>query len=368
MDTAADRPLFTPGPLTTSRTVKQAMLRDLGSRDPEFIGVVARVRRALLDVAGAAPATWTCVPMQGSGTFGIESAISSAVPRQGTVAVVVNGAYGRRMATIARRHDIPATIIECPETQRAEPGEIERALKAMPTKPSLLACVHCETTTGLVNDIVGIVAAAHAHGVPVLIDSMSGFGALPIDVATMPGLAYLVSSSNKCVEGVPGLSFVLARTDALAACEGRARSLALDLFDQHRGLEADGQFRFTPPTHVILALDQALRELAAEGGPPARLARYARLQRIVVAGLRELGYRTLLPDHLLSPIITSFLYPDGGAFNFATFAATLADMGHVIYPGKVSDAPCFRVGSIGRLRESDAHALVRSIAAITPGR
>lgn len=340
------------------------MMRDLGSRDPEFIGVVKRVRAGLLEIGNARAEEWVCVPMQGSGTFGIEAVISTAVPRGGQFAVVANGAYGRRMATIAKRHDIATAVLEWPETEQATAAGVAKALAAMPVKPSLLACVHCETTTGLVNPIEAIAAAAREHGVPVLIDSMSGFGALPVDCGAMPGVNWVVSSSNKCVEGVPGLSFILARAESLRACEGRARTLALDVYDQWRGLESDGQFRFTPPTHVLLALEQALSELKDEGGPAGRLARYARVQKIIVGGLRELGYKTLLPDELLSPIITSFMYPSA-TFDFGDFSGSLANMGYVIYPGKVSNAPCFRVGSIGRLREGDAAGLVRAVAAIT---
>lgn len=365
MNAASDRPLFTPGPLTTSRTVKQAMLRDLGSRDAEFIAVVARVRRALLEVGQASPDRWTCVPMQGSGTFGIESVVSTALPRDGQLVVAVNGAYGRRIAAMGARHGIPTSVVEFPETAPVDPARVDQALAACAGRPTLLACVHCETTTGLVNPIAAVAEVAHRRGADCLIDSMSGFGALPTPCDDMPGLGWIASSSNKCIEGVPGLSVVLARTDRLAASEGRARTLSLDLHAQWRGLESDGQFRFTPPTHVILALDQALAELREEGGPPARLTRYTAVQRIIVAGLRGLGYQTLLPDDLLSPIITSVLYPPKPGFQFERFAADLAQAGYVIYPGKVSNAPCFRVGSIGRLRESDAHGLIRAVAALT---
>jgi 2-aminoethylphosphonate-pyruvate transaminase len=365
MQHSGDLPLFTPGPLTTSRTVKQAMLRDLGSRDTEFVGVVARVRTALLEVGKAPEAEWACVPMQGSGTFGIESVISTAVPRGGRLVVAVNGAYGRRMATMGERHGIETSVVEFAETERVDPVAVGKALESCKGRQALLACVHCETTTGLVNPIGAIAEVSQRHGVPCMIDSMSGFGALDVDCGGMPGATWVVSSSNKCVEGVPGLAVVLARKTELAACEGRARTLSLDLFSQWRGLESDGQFRFTPPTHVILALDQALRELKEEGGPSGRLARYTRVQRIVIDGLRGLGYKTLLPDELLSPIITSFMYPERAGFTFNKFAGDLAAMGYVIYPGKVSNAPCFRVGSIGRLRESDAQGLIRAVAAIS---
>lgn len=363
MEGSSDRPLFTPGPLTTSRTVKQAMLRDLGSRDAEFLAVVRRVRDGLLEVAHAPAGEWTCVPMQGSGTFGIESVISTAVPKGGRLLVAVNGAYGRRMAAIGERHGIETSVATFDETSRIDPAAVARAIES--SRPALLAVVHCETTTGLVNPVEAVATEAARHHVPVLVDSMSGLGALPLDCAAMPGVAWVASSSNKCIEGAPGLSVILARRTAIEACEGRARTLSLDVWDQWRGLEKDGQFRFTPPTHVLLALDRALAELRDEGGPPARLARYARVQRVIVDGLRALGYRTLLADDLLSPIITSFLYPDTPGFSFERFAGDLGDLGYVIYPGKVSNAPCFRVGSIGRLRESDAHGLVRAVASLT---
>jgi 2-aminoethylphosphonate-pyruvate transaminase len=359
--TAYDLPLFTPGPLTTSRTVKQAMLKDLGSRDSEFIAIIARIRSELLAIGGVSKADgWTCIPMQGSGTFGIEAVISTAVPRDGSLMLAVNGAYGKRMVQMAKRYGIQVTAVEFSEEEIVTPERITAAIAQGP-KPSLLAVVHCETTTGLVNPIGPIAAAAHDAGVPCFIDSMSGFGALPVELRDSPGSHWLVSSSNKCVEGVPGLSFVLARSSTLASCEGRARTLSLDLYDQCKALDGDGQFRFTPPTHVILALNQAISELIEEGGPKARLARYASIQQIIVPGLRALGLQTLLPDAMLSPIITSFRYPNTPGFDFTAFANGLRDAGYVIYPGKVSNAPCFRVGSIGKLTAADARGLVHAI-------
>lgn len=272
MQLASDRPLFTPGPLTTSRTVKQAMLRDVGSRDDEFLATVARVRASLLRVAHAPPADWTCVPIQGSGTYAIESVISSVVPRDAHLVVAINGAYGQRMRSIGLRHAIPTHPVEFPETEPVDPTRLRRTLEALRGKRVLLACVHCETTTGLVNPIVEIASLASEYHAQCLIDSMSGFGALPLDLSSMPGATWLATSSNKCVEGVPRLGLVLARSSALADCEGLARTLSLDLHAQWKGLESDGQFRFTPPTHVLLALEQALIELEQEGGASVTLA------------------------------------------------------------------------------------------------
>ncbi len=365
MDTlpsAGDKPLFTPGPLTTSRTVKQSMLRDLGSRDAEFIDTVRRVRESLLRVAGVSrDAGWEAVLMQGSGTFGIEAVISSVVPRDGKLLVVINGAYGERIARIASVHGIETVALRCAEDTTPRRADVEAALRKNDGVTDV-AIVHCETTTGILNPVESIGEAVREHGVTYHVDSMSAFGALPLDLDAA-GVDYLVSSANKCIEGVPGFSFVICRRQALLASEGRARTLSLDLLAQWRGLEANGQFRFTPPTHAILAFERALAELEAEGGVAARGARYAANQRCLVGGMRALGFREYLAPELQGPIITSFRYPEDPRFDFEDFYARLNERGFVIYPGKVSDADCFRIGSIGRLFESDVRALLAAIGA-----
>lgn len=355
-----EKRLFTPGPLTTSPTVKRAMLHDLGSRDHAFIATVQQIRQSLLDIAGVADQDYAAILMQGSGTFGIESVIGSVTPPDGAWLIIINGAYGRRMAQIAETLRIPYLPLTCPEDQPPSVAALELVL-AQNAHITHVAAVHCETTTGIVNPIRAIGHAVQRSGRIYFVDAMSSFGAIPLDMAEAE-IDYLVSSANKCIEGVPGFSFVLARRSDLLRTKGWARSLSLDLFAQWQGLEQTGQFRFTPPTHALLAFAQALEELADEGGINARAARYAGNYATLIHGMRALGFREYLaPDHQ-SYIITSFRYPDHPNFDFDTFYARLNERGFVIYPGKVSDADCFRIGTIGQIREADVSALLTAIA------
>src|SRR6185503_8865717 len=260
-----DKLLFTPGPLTTSATVKQAMLRDLGSRDDEFIDTVRSIRERLLAVAGVRPGqSFEAILMQGSGTFALESVISSVLPPTGKLLMLVNGAYGERMVQMAGRLRIPVETLRCPENETHEPAALQLLLEQDRTITHV-GVVHCETTTGILNPVAEFGSLVHAAGRSYIVDAMSSFGAIPLDLEAA-GVDYLVSSANKCIEGVPGFAFVIARRTALLATEGFARSISLDLLAQWQGLEKTGQFRFTPPTHALLAFEQALRELEAEGG------------------------------------------------------------------------------------------------------
>ena len=354
-----DKLLFTPGPLTTSPGVKQAMLRDLGSRDFEFISVIREVRRRLLALAGVSAETHTAVPMQGSGTFALEAVVSSVIPPEGKLLVLVNGAYGTRLVKIARVLGVDVDALELDEDEAVDPGKVA-GLLAKDEAVSHVACCHCETTSGVVNPVEAIGAAVRAAGRLFFVDAMSSFGAVPVNMADA-GIDYLVSSSNKCIEGVPGFAFVLARLQPLFESEGCARSVVLDLLDQHRGLDGNGQFRFTPPTHTILAFHQALIELDEEGGVAGRAARYRANYETLVAGMRRLGFREFLDPGLQGYIITSFHYPDHPKFDFEAFYGRLNESGYVIYPGKVGAADCFRIGTIGRLFPSDVEALLAAV-------
>jgi len=354
-----DKALFTPGPLTTSKTVKQAMLRDLGSRDAEFINIIKDVRQRLVSL-GNSPDEYTAILMQGSGTFGIEATFSSVIPPDGKLLILINGAYGQRMLKIANIHRIQSTQLIFPENIAPDASALEAALDHDPSITHI-AVVHCETTTGMINPMNAYGEIVKKHNRIYIVDAMSSFGAYPIDLKAC-GIDYLVSSSNKCIEGVPGFSFVIAKKEALESTRGFARTLSLDLLAQWDGLERDGQFRFTPPIHAILAFRQALLELENEGGVAARGARYRQNYDITLSAMQKMGFKTYLKPEDQGYIITSFHYPDHPHFDFQNFYARLSQKGHVIYPGKLSHADCFRIGHIGRLGISDVRALMSAIA------
>jgi 2-aminoethylphosphonate-pyruvate transaminase len=352
--------LLTPGPLTTSDTVKQAMLRDWGSRDRAFIEMTARIRRRLTALANGTD-SHTCVPVQGSGTFAVEATLGTLVPREGgKLLILINGAYGRRMEKICRTIGRPCSTYETDEDTPPDPNQVARILDDDSTI-SHVAVVHCETTSGILNPIEAIAAVVDKCGRRLIIDAMSTFGALPIDLRKIKTDA-VIASANKCLEGVPGMGYAIIDDDALAASEGNALSLSLDLHDQAVYMERTGQWRFTPPTHVLAALDQALDELDTEGGVAARGARYSTNCSVLVSGLRELGFQTFLPDPLQAPIIVTVRMPADPAFDFTRLYDRLNDQGIVLYPGAVTQEKSFRIGCIGRLDEADMKRAIDAIA------
>jgi 2-aminoethylphosphonate-pyruvate transaminase len=347
--------LLTPGPLTTQLAVRQAMLEDWGSRDPAFIALTAELRARLLGVVEG-EASHVAVPMQGSGTYVLEAAVASLMGPGDKLLVLINGAYGERMADIAKRLGRAVETLRWEESRPVDPGAVASSLAADPTI-SHVALVHCETTTGILNalePLAGIVAEA---GRTLLLDAMSSFGALPIDLRALP-VAALLASSNKCLEGVPGLAFALVERKLLAACEGRSPSLSLDLYAQWRGFEANGQWRFTPPVQVVAALVEALRRLEAEGGPAARLRRYRENLDILIDGAAAHGIELDLDRAVQAPIIATFRPPTGRPFDFEAFYQALARRGFVIYPGKLTREASFRIGCIGALRREDFERLI----------
>ena len=334
------------------------MLRDWGSRDSDFIALNARVRARIVDIAGGG-GSHVCVPIQGSGTFAVEAAVGTFVPRDGKLLVLVNGTYGRRIermcAIMGRAH----ATLETPEDMPNDPAALETALAA-DAAITHVAAIHCETTSGILNPIEQIAAIVARRGRRLIIDAMSAFGAIELDARETP-YDVLLASANKCLEGVPGIGFAVIRTDALAAAEDNAPSLSLDLHDQWRAMEGNGQWRFTPPTHVLAALGQALDEHAAEGGVAGRGARYRRNCDVLVAGMRALGFKTLLPDALQAPIIVTFHTPADPKYDFKTFYDHLHRRGFAIYPGKLTDADSFRIGCIGRVHEDDMRGVLGAI-------
>jgi len=350
--------LLTPGPLTTSAETKHAMLRDWGSRDTDFIALNRRVRRRLVALAGGA-GTHVAVPLQGSGTFAVEAMLGTFVPRTGKLLILVNGAYGRRMVQMCRYSGRACVVYETAEDMPPAPAEVGRRL-AEDAAITHVAIVHCETTSGILNPVAEVAGVVAKHGRRLLIDAMSAFGALPLDAREVRFDA-LAASANKCVEGVPGIGFVIAREVALAECEGNAHSLSLDLHDQWRAMERTQQWRFTPPTHVLAAFAAALEQHQAEGGVAGRGARYRRNCKILIEGLHGLGFETLLPEHLQAPIIVTVHTPGDPRFQFERFYDSLRAKGFVIYPGKLTVADTFRIGCIGALGEAEMRGALEAI-------
>ncbi|MGN6550678.1 MAG: 2-aminoethylphosphonate--pyruvate transaminase [Pararhizobium sp.] len=341
--------LLTPGPLTTAYEVKEAMLRDWGSWDGDFRAMTADLRRQLLDLAGDVDGSYDCVPMQGSGTFSVEAMLGSLVPRDGKALVLMNGAYGQRIAQTLSYLGRAYTAIDKGDYMPPRGHEVAAALDADPAI-SHVVLVHCETSSGILNPLAEIADVVHQRSRKLLVDSMSAFGAVPADVASLRYEA-LVSSANKCIEGVPGFGFVIARKSALEAAAGNSHSLSLDLNAQWAYMNTTGQWRYTPPTHVVAAFLKALELHAAEGGVPGRGARYASNRDVMVSGMRGLGFETLLQDRWLSPIIVTFFSPAHENFAFERFYTLMKQKGFIIYPGKLTVVDSFRVGCIGRMDE-----------------
>lgn len=352
--------LFTPGPLSTSRTVKEAMLEDVGSRDHAFVNAVKEIRDNLLQLAHAPKEEgYECVIMQGSGTFGIESVISSVIGEKDKLLVLANGAYGERIVKMAKVHKLHHEVIRFDEDTIVAPDAVD-AFLAGNRDITHIACIHSETTTGLFNPVGEIGAVCKKYGKVFIVDAMSSFGGVVMDMVSLH-IDFLVSSSNKCIEGVPGFAFALCKKSELEKAKGQARSLSLDLYDQWHGLETNGQFRFTPPTLSIMAFQQAMKELEKEGGISAREERYKTNKKILDEGMHEMGFQQYLSPAIQGHIITSFLYPDSPDFKFDDFYNALNERGFVIYPGKLSKANAFRIGNIGQIFPDDVRALLKAI-------
>ena len=353
--------LLTPGPLTTSRSVKSVMVHDWGSRDAAFLRINGEVLERLPEVVNAVGSHVT-VPMQGSGTFAVEAMLTTFVPSGGKCLLLINGAYGKRAKKILDIAGRQTVVHETPEDTPPDLAQVEAMLAGDGDITHVFA-VHCETTSGIRNPIEAIGDLVERHGRRLLIDAMSAFGALALDVGKTRCDA-VAASSNKCIEGVPGLGFVLCSQAALEETQGNATTLVLDLHDQWQNFVKTGQYRFTPPIHVIVSFHQALVEFFEEGGQPGRGGRYTHNAEVLIAGMRRLGFETLLPDHLQAPIIVTFHMPKDPGFVFQTFYDRLKDLGYVIYPGKLTVADSFRIGCIGRLDEGHMNDALGAIEAV----
>ncbi|KRP98531.1 2-aminoethylphosphonate--pyruvate transaminase [Pseudomonas fluorescens] len=353
--------LLTPGPLTTSNRTRQAMMTDWGSWDDRFNQLTASVCSQLLAILNGAD-SHHCVPLQGSGTFAVEAAIGTLVPRNGKVLVLINGAYGKRLAKICEVLGREFSTFETAEDEPTTAADVDRLLHA-DSAITHVALIHCETSTGILNPLPQIAEVVKRHGKRLVIDAMSSFGALPIDAREVPFEA-LIAASGKCLEGVPGMGFVFAEKHALAAAQGNCHSLAMDLFDQHSYMTKTGQWRFTPPTHVVAALHEALLQYAEEGGLPARHQRYANNCQALLDGMAELGVRSFLPAAIQAPIIATFHAPDDPRYQFKAFYERVKAKGFILYPGKLTQVETFRVGCIGHVDAADMRAAVKAIAEV----
>ena len=350
--------LLTPGPLTTTLETKTAMLRDWGSWDASFNAITANLRRRLLDVVNG-HATHVCVPMQGSGTFSVEAAVNTTMPRDGHLLVLINGAYGKRLARLAQMMGRRVSVFETADDVPTTADDVDRLL-AKDASITHVGLIHCETSTGILNPLPPIAATVARHGRRLIVDAMSSFGALPIDVSTTP-IDALIAASGKCIEGPPGMGFVIVRRSTLEGCEGRSSSLALDLYDQWVYMEKTTQWRYTPPTHVVAAFDAALEQHAAEGGQPARLARYTANGEALVAGMQALGFRSFLDASIQAPIIYTFHAPADAAYEFKRFYGEVRDRGFILYPGKLTQVETFRVGCIGAIGPAEMRQAVLAV-------
>lgn len=353
--------LLTPGPLTTSATVKQAMLHDYGSRDKTFIDINARMLERLVEIVDG-QGTHVCVPLQGSGTFVVEAMIGNFVPADGKLLILVNGAYGHRIAKICDYYRRDYIIQESAEDVPVDTDAIDQTL-ANDGDITHVAMIYCETTSGILNPIQKISEIVARHARSLLIDAMSAFGALPLSAREIEFDA-MVASSNKCFEGAPGLGYCIARRSAIEKTKGNSPSLSLDLYDQWQAMMKNKQWRFTPPTHVLLAFDQALNEFEEEGGVEGRGGRYRKNADLVISGMRAMGFKTLLPDELQAPIIITFHMPANPEFDFGAFYDGLREQGYVIYPGKLTVADSFRIGCIGRLNLEQMQGALDAVAKI----
>lgn len=346
--------LLTPGPLTTTESVKKEMLFDHCTWDDDYKNITQKIRTQILDFAHADKEIYTTVLMQGSGTFGVESVISSVIGKKEKCLFIVNGAYGERMIDIAKYHDLNYEVIKQEYNLLPDLEKIEEIIQC-DNEITHIMMVHCETTTGILNDIKSVGEIAHKYSKVFMVDAMSSFGGIDIDINECK-IDFLISSSNKCVQGVPGFSFIIANRKILVESKGKARSLSLDLYDQWIGMDKDGKWRFTSPTHVVLAFSKALDELEEEGGIVARSKRYSRNNRLLRDRLKSIGINSYLDEDIQSPIITTFIY-DNKEFDFEKMYSYIKDRGFAIYPGKLTEVDTFRVGNIGEIYEEDINNL-----------
>lgn len=349
-----DYKLLTPGPLSTTDTVKEEMLTDSCTWDDDYKETTQNIREELLAIAGTDSKEYTTILMQGSGTFGVEAALTSLVPpADSKLLIITNGKYGERIVEIADRANRKHVVYS---TQYDEPPKLSELEELLSQDKDIthVVMVHCETTSGILNPLEEVGALVKQYNKVFIVDAMSSFGGIPINFETID---ILISSANKCIQGVPGFSFVIAKRQLIEQAEGNASTISLDLYEQYVSM-SDGKWRYTSPTHVVLAFKQALEELKIEGGVSARNKRYVENQEVLSQGMKKLGFTPYIDRDLQSPIITTFLYPEHQDINFRSMYDYLKNRGFVIYPGKLTEVETFRIGNIGDITQGDMKEVV----------
>lgn len=335
------------------------MLFDHCTWDDDYKSITQDIRKKLLELAHVSEDEYTVVLMQGSGTFGVEAVLSSVIANDDKLLIVANGAYGERMVDIAEHAGICHVVYN--EVYYKVP-DAQKVAEILDNDPSIthVSMVHSETTSGILNDIEAVAKAVKARNRTMIVDAMSSFGGVDIPVGEW-GIDFIISSANKCIQGVPGFSFVIADREKLIASKGKARSLSLDLYDQWETMNKDGKWRFTSPTHVVLAFSQALKEMEEEGGIPARSRRYTENNKLLIQKMAELGIHPYIDAEHQGPIITTFYYPENHTFSFTEMYTYIKERGYAIYPGKVTEADTFRIGNIGEIYRDDILKLMEII-------
>lgn len=356
---AAHPLLLTPGPVSVSATTKQVMMIDRPSGDVEFQTDVSQARDYLVELVNGRGA-YTAIPVPGSATYANEGVIATLVPPGGKVLLHTNGVYGDRLIEICAANGTPHVVLRTRPFAPATPEAFEAVLCADPAITHVMV-VHCETSTGMLNPLEPVAEICRRHAKGLLIDAVASFGAMAIDARAL-GFHAVTLSSNKCMQGVPGVGWAIVQQHALEAARGVCRSLSLDLWDQNQHMQRTGAFRFTPPTHVVAAFAQACREHAAEGGSAARLSRYRRNWHRLIDGMRQMGFSTVVPDEHASPIVATFHNPPDPAFSFDALFQGMKRRGFVIFPGRLAIADTFRIGCMGDVTEDDIGAAMAALA------
>lgn len=354
---STDTRLFTPGPLNTSAQVRAAMNTDVGSRTPTLSEVTRKIRASLQEIANCSP-DYTAVLLQGSGTFALEAMVTSLLTTQEHfVLVVSNGVYGDRIGQICQVHGIKHILLKLETTMPINASLVEEALRQN-NKITHIVAVQFETAIGVLNDVNSLLQVAAIHNCEVMIDAMSSFGALPIDYSS-PALTAVASSANKCLHSVPGVSFVIVRLEKLLG-SANPRTISLDLKAQYQEFEKSGQWRFTPPTHALLAFSAAIDEFINAGGIQARLQHYSALNKQLIDGLGAINIHPAIATEYRAPMITTFII-NNEMLSFKFLYNELFKYGLVIYPSSFIQEKSFRVGCIGDINSSDIDELINSI-------